>query len=116
MLRNLILVVFCLAFHEMQTVVSDRFNKLSYQLGSIQSEIVNVKEQIQGMKKSTSVQQSTGPNVTYKLVGYNIPFQNLADFEHFDADLKENSELRQKVVSTYIFFKRVIFWDKIIFR
>ncbi|XP_018329088.1 uncharacterized protein LOC108739603 isoform X2 [Agrilus planipennis] len=86
--------------NKMQTAVLDRFNKLSHQVGTLQSEILKIKAEIQQSKNSMPAQHSLANlDGIYQIEGYDIAFENLSDFEKFDKDLKNNAELRQKCIS-----------------
>ncbi|XP_025835995.1 uncharacterized protein LOC112906303 [Agrilus planipennis] len=90
-----------IAINELQTVMLDRFNKLSYQIGTLQSEILKQKLEIEEMKKSKSshLNAPADPSGMFNIEGYATPFKNIHDFEKFDKNLGKSVELRQKVVS-----------------
>ncbi|XP_018329089.1 uncharacterized protein LOC108739603 isoform X3 [Agrilus planipennis] len=95
-----IICIIIISINKMQTAVLDRFNKLSHQVGTLQSEILKIKAEIQQSKNSMPAQHSLANlDGIYQIEGYDIAFENLSDFEKFDKDLKNNAELRQKCIS-----------------
>ncbi|KAK9881203.1 hypothetical protein WA026_015319 [Henosepilachna vigintioctopunctata] len=90
-----------IAINELQTVMLDRFNKLSYQIGTLQSEILKQKLEIEDevkKLKSSHLNASADPSGMFDIEGYATPFKNIHDFEKFDKNLGKSVELRQKVI------------------
>lgn len=81
----------------------DRFNKLAYQVGSLQSEILSIKQEIGELKKLPAIiEEPSHSSGAYKLPEYDIPIKTLQEFIKFDEDIS-NDIIRRKVVRIFYY-------------